>query len=321
MKLLCAIIVALFSTSSISLYADGGHKAHGADYGANGAEAYVSSPSSFDRDKFLNPYFLPFLEDVNNMILLDAGCGPGHFAIYAAEHGAKVYGFDINEQMIFSGINEVFKKGLMSKVILNVDDVQFLSYRSSFFDRAISINVAPNLPSSSVDTHFSEMQRVLKAGGEGIITVPISLDVVFTNNTQNDGKTFTEIERILKGLPDNPTSSDIYSNLMKLKDVVNATFVIKNSRLELVTDLNQLNEGQEIWRKLPVLVVPNYYHSEERYVSALKKVGFKIVKIEKPHFANEKERLKYNSSASPDMQFGSAYVKQGPYAIFWVKKS
>lgn len=315
------LVAALILASPIQLIANGEHASYGADYGEEGSKAYTISPSSFDRDKLLNPFFLPFLEDGKNLVFLDAGCGPGHFSIYAAEHGAKVFGIDINEPMITAGIKEVYEKGLVSKVSLEVGDVKLLPYRSGMFDRVISINVAPNLPSSSVEMHFSELYRVLKKGGVGVITVPISLDIVFTNGLQTDEEVLREINSVLSTLPNNPAPSQIYSSLMTLKSVVNATFVLKNDRLVLVTDASQIKPGQEIWRKLPVLVVPNYYHPEQEYIEACMNANLEIKEIQRPHFINENDRLEYNVQASPVTQFGSAYVKQGPYALFWVKKA
>lgn len=319
MKLFYSLMAILFSVSTFQLSASGGHALFGADYGDEGSKAYTASPSSFDRDKFLNPWFLPFLENVNNLVLLDAGCGPGHFAIYAAQRGARAFGVDINEPMIHAAIKEVWDKGLTEKVTLEVGDVKLLPYDSEMFDRTISINVVPNLPSSSVDMHFRELHRVLKKDGEAVITIPVSLGIIFTNGLQTEEEVGNEIDDVLKSLPINPTPAQIYDALMMLKGVVNATFVIKDGRLTLVTDVGQLNLGQEIWRKLSVLVVPNYYHSEQECIIACENANLVIEKIERPHFSNEMERLEHNLQANPETQFGSAYVDQGPYALFFVK--
>ena len=298
-----------------------GHSFHGADYGTEGSSAYSASPSSFDRDKFLNPYFLPFLKNLEGQILLDAGCGPAHFAIMAAREGAKVYGIDINENMIISGLKCTLEANLVSKVSLDVGTVSWLPYRSAMFDRILSINVACNISSGAVLMHFQEMSRVLKKDGLAILTVPISLDIVFTHEVKNQKDVLAHIDQVLEQLPDNPVPSQIYSHLMKLQEVVNATFIIKKERLALVTDLSQLKPGQEIWRKLPVLVVPNYYHSEREYTSALAATDLKIEKVEKPHFINPKDRLAYNRDSNSKTSFGPAYEKHAPYAIFYLRKS
>jgi hypothetical protein len=108
---------------------------------------------------------------------------------------------------------------------------------------------------------------------------------------------------------------------MELKEVVNATFAIKNGRLMLITDLSLLKPGQEIWRKLPVLVVPNFYHPEKEYIAALAQTDLTIEKVERPHFSNGRDRLKYNEHANAQTSFGKAYETHAPYAVFYLKKN
>jgi len=296
------------------------HSSRGAEYGKEGSMAYVMNPTCFDRQYFLDPCFLPFLDGSAQSTLLDAGCGPAHWAIRAAQHGAKVYGIDINEKMINTAKEQICTLGLTNEVKVEVGDVAELPYASHIFDRAISINVACNLPSSSVYSHFKEMHRVLKNGSEAIVTVPTSLGTVFSNGSKEDDFTFKHINEVLNELEDNPSPSRIYSGLMKLEEVINATFIVKGGRLTLITDIQQLTIGQKIWRKLPVLVVPNYYHPESEYLAVLDQIGFEVQKITRPHFINETQRLKYNKTADAQTRFGAAYSKQAAYAVYYLKK-
>ena len=318
LKFIC-IFISVFNVSVFSLTA-GGHINQGADYGKEGTCAYIVSPDTFDREKFLDPYFLPQLDEVNDKVVLDAGCGPGHWSVRAAQHGAKVYAIDINEKMIAAATQMVCDSEMANKISLDVGDVASLPYRSDLFDVTLSINVACNIPSSSVYSHFKEMHRTLKKGGLSVITVPTSLDVVFTNCETDKKMVLEHVHQVLNDLPDNPNFSDIYSHLMQLNEVVNATFAMKNNRLVLITDKNELQLGQQIWRKLPALAVPNYYHTEEEYLSTLNQLGYKIEKIEHPHFHNETERLQYNAIATEKLKFGPEYVQQGPYAIYHLRK-
>lgn len=296
------------------------HILEGSDYGEKGAAAYIASPSSFDRDKFLKPHLFSFMDNVSNQVVLDAGCGPAHDVLYMAQHGAKVFGIDINEKMIAAGMLEIYKAGLAEKASLNVGNVAFLPYRSEMFDRAISINVACNLPSQALNDHFEEMGRVLKIKGEAIISVPISLETVFTNGLADKKEAMAHIYQLLNNMDDNPSTDQIYTNLMTLQEVVNATFAIKNNRLVLITDKNELELGEPIWRKLPVLVVPNYYHTEEEYLEVLSRTHLKVEKIVYPYFSNEQERLEYNAKASPNAQFGPDYSNCSSYALLYVVK-
>src|SRR5579872_1850499 len=72
----------------------------GTNYGKEGAEAYAFNRHGPDGSILLDPYFVPYLENLEGKRMLDAGCGAAPWAIYAANHGAEVFGIDIQKGMI-----------------------------------------------------------------------------------------------------------------------------------------------------------------------------------------------------------------------------
>ncbi len=265
----------------LNAYAESAHQAGGTSYSQQGVPAYAQCNHGVDGTLFRDPFFLPVLTNVQDATLLDAGCGAGPWSMVAAQHGAKVYGIDIQEGMIACAKKSAQEQGILATQFA-VGSVALLPYENSFFDRAISINVGCNIPSDVFRAHFQEMYRTLKPGGQILITAPASFDTVFA--TEHDDASITQaINDVLTNL----TSVDddqIRSALSTLKTVLRATFVVREGKLILVTDEKILIEGEPIWRKIPGLVVPNYYHSEKAYIKELLAAGFNIEMVDRPFF-------------------------------------
>ncbi len=296
------------------------HTDKGTDYGKKAIVAYAESNHGSDGSVFLDPYFKHDIENLNNEKILDAGCGAGPWSIYAAQHGGEVYAIDIQDGMIQAAKKAVQAAKMFHKIFLVKGDVAKLPYKDNFFDKAISICVGCNLPLEAFEKHFFELQRTLKNNGTATIGAPASLDVVFSNGSRTDSEIFLHIQEVLRKLPNNPDPELIAEELSQLKDVLSATFYIRDGRVTLVTNEKELHEGEKIWRKLPKLVVPNRYYSKEYYVEILRKNGFFVEKVDLSHFKNEAERTNYNKSASTSSRLGQSYVLHAPFIVFHVKK-
>jgi len=102
------------------------------------------------------------------LVVLDAGCGTGFFALYMAKLGHKSYGLDFSKESL-----EIAKK-LVDKNKLHVDfrlgDVRKLPYKDKFFDLIISSGVIEHFPDTS--SALREYDRVLKKDGKFIGNVP-----------------------------------------------------------------------------------------------------------------------------------------------------
>lgn len=104
----------------------------------------------------------------------------------------------------------------------------------------------------------------------------------------------------------------------ELDDVYRATFVKKQDQWILVLDETILKSGEEIWRKIPKMAVPNRYHSQQEYVSLLQQKGFRIHQIYNPHFSSESEWKNYNINQK--YRLGHEYIEFSPFVIFIVEK-
>ncbi len=323
------LLVSLFATASIS--AEIGHNSQGSHYGEEGILSYAASRHGPDGSVFLDPYFVPVLTDVKDKLLLDAGCGAGPWSVFAAEHGAQVCGIDLQPGMIDAAAKAAKKAGVADLIEFSVGDVADLPYENSYFDLGISINVGCSLPSTGVafdangtprfaglGPHCLEMTRVLKEDGAFILTAPSSFGVVFTDGTCRECVDY-HIEEVLEEIESGDAPAKIASKLQELHEVNLATFAWRAEHLCLITDESELKAGEEIWRKIPGLAVPNYYHSEEEYLDNVTEAGFRVEKIYRPCFKNALERESFLND-HPQISLGEEYIGNPPYVIFHLRK-
>lgn len=310
------------SILSINLGYSEDFNSRGTDYGEDAIKKKIIPEQWPYTSQFLLKKILPHLQNVKGENILDGGCGEGMLVVPLASKGAMVYALDIQEEMIEEARIRVKNANLLNQVDFKVGDIAQMPYQDNFFDKVLSINVVCNLPHANIDNHFSEISRVLKKGGIAIVSIPSSLDVVFTTGIANKSTKMQQIKEVLARLPKYPKSSEIKSMLGLLREVLSATFTLnKEGYLVLVTDKNQLNEGQEIWRKLPDITIPNRYHSLPFLNQAIKKTALSIEKIEYPQFSSEDERISYNKSVFyPSQKLGHEYVGNPVFCIYYLKK-
>lgn len=296
------------------------HNERGTNYGREAVNIYGSTDQWSYIEYFLKPYFLPDLKNLDGQKVLDAGCGVGLWSIVAARNGGQVFGIDLQPGMITQAKTSSLIHGVAVRTEFVEGDVGKLPCEDATFDKALSINVACNLPDDALFAHLSEFFRVLKPGGEAIVTIPISLHALHTTGARDEMSVHRGIQQLLETLYDNPTPEEILSTLASLEDVLSATFTIENDRLVLVTELDQLEEGQEIWRKLPNMTLPNRYYSERRYQMAIEDSGLSIVNEERPVFSSEMEMEQFNEGKPAHLRMGPEYLSHPPFVIYHLKK-
>lgn len=106
---------------------------------------------------------------VNCNVVLDDGCGTGNIVIRLAKQGKKVYGIDGCKAMIEKARMKI-KDSFESNVVLDVGNIEDLSYIDRFFDGVVSNNVI-----FCVDRPFQmlrEAYRVLVEKGRLAISGP-----------------------------------------------------------------------------------------------------------------------------------------------------
>jgi len=92
--------------------------------------------------------------------VLDAGCGNGRFAYYAARYGAEVWALDLSSAVIVAQHNT---KGLERTYVIQ-GDLHRPPFAFESFDFIYSIGVLHHLPDP--EGAFRELLRFLKPGGE-----------------------------------------------------------------------------------------------------------------------------------------------------------
>lgn len=283
----------------------------GKEYGKQGIEVYAQTRHGPDGALFLDPYFVPYLLDLEGQVVLDAGCGAGPWAILAAQQGATVYGIDIQEGMIEKALQASKEAGVEDKTHFVVGDVGQLPYPDNFFDRAISINVGCNL--ADLEPHIKELHRVLKDGGIAVITAPTSFGTVFTDGKRLISDVLTTIENSLTD-----DQEAFPQSLKGLDEVYRATFAQVDGRWSLILNDSLLEHGEPIWRKIPKMMVPNYFHCECEYFTLFEDYNFTLRQVCRPYFASEQERQHYNRDHTDTL--GSQYVSHPPFVIFVIEK-
>jgi SAM-dependent methyltransferase len=96
------------------------------------------------------------LRPVPGEALLDLGCGSGRFALFAAEHGARVVGLDLAP---------FYLPRAVAQIDLVVGDLRRLPFRKASFAGAYSLDVLEHLDEQGVRDVLLEARRVLRAAG------------------------------------------------------------------------------------------------------------------------------------------------------------
>lgn len=104
--------------------------------------------------------------------ILDAGSGPGCYAIDVAQHGYRVAMFDLVGEMLQLGRSKVAEAGVSPRVTLTQGNLAALPYLDGVFDAVISLGAPlshiPDGPARA--TMIAELARVVKSGGMVLLT-------------------------------------------------------------------------------------------------------------------------------------------------------
>lgn len=147
------------------------------------------------------------------------------------------------------------------------------------------------------------MARTLKPGGLAIVTAPASLGALFTDGTPAE----TLLARIENALRE--------QTLAELKELYRATFALRDGRLTLVANGAELSPGEQIWRKLPGLAVPNRYHPEAVYLDEFLAAGFAVKRIDRPRLTKKKPA--FATAISPTTPSSSTVSKNSKKNILF----
>ncbi|MFN0065518.1 MAG: class I SAM-dependent methyltransferase [Chlamydiales bacterium] len=281
-------------------------------------EVDVFFSKSKDEALFLAPFFSRELDDIAEKIVLDSGCGAGLWGLKMASDGATVYGLSNRKE---DGITVL------------EGDFFALSYQDETFDRILSLNIGSHVPltmrflgeekfsNPSLEEYCRELARVMKVGAKMLLVTPASYDVVFTDGSCDEEAAYRHIQKVLEQVAGEQSHSNIIQQLETLEEVNRATFVQRGEKIVLVTDQKELKSGEQIWRKEPSGVELCYFHNEEEYLVALKRVGLFCKEITRPCFFG---KVKYNlfqaDLAEGERSLGTGYIEHNPFTIYTVEK-
>lgn len=201
------------------------------------------------------------------------------------------------------------------------------------FDRAVCVNIGTAIPSTlhilsdnqfleaGLGPQLCEIARVMNEGGRLMVAAPASYGVVFTNGSVPEEAALQHIEQVLAKIGDVQDPAVITQNLSELSEVMRASFVHKDNRLQLVTNEKELHIGQQLWCKVPEGVIASVYHSEEEYLVAIKRAGLTCEEIKRPcFFGNVKYDLWQRSKHECGRSLGTAYIEHHPFTIYYAVK-
>ena len=140
-------------------------------------------------------------KDAGHKNLLDLGTGLGQNALYFARQGFNVSAMDISDYAIQYLQNWAKNENLM--INAQIGDMRSLPYRDNSFDCIFAYHVISHSDSEGVRKIISEIERVLKPGGEVYLSFCSKETTVYTEShwPKLDNDTLISPTEAEKGIP------------------------------------------------------------------------------------------------------------------------
>ncbi len=286
-----------------------------------GAQAYAENRHGIDGAVLLDPYFTAHIMAIcsEGAAVADIGCGAAPWSIYAARWGAKaVRGFENSQQMLDQAEIALAQQDPEISGVIEVGygTVKEIAAEDSSFDLALSINVGCALPSSdetqtlggTLMDHFAEMRRVMKPGGYAVVTAPASLETVFTTYGDEENKV-AQLREVVGRVA---TEAELRDAVGSNTDILRATISRGEDGFTLADERGALPLGSAVLRKIPGLVVPNYFHDQGEYQDAIIDAQLRVVNLDTPTL--------HETSYHEGTGLGWKYVTDNPFNIYLLSK-
>lgn len=301
--------------------ASGSQYVHAKKYGSGEVKLFAKNRKAEPQNiAFLYAVMDEYLKsEIPGKKVLDIGCGIGSWSYKVAESGAKsVDGFDIQEQMVQHAKQATSQ---FSMVNIRVGDVMNMPYDDNTFDVALSFYVTCALRLEACISHFKEMHRVLVPGGKAMmvcISKP-AFERMFLKNGADRGMVEKEIESKLSSLKSYPLQDEINNEFKDLSDIIQAFFTIDNNngRLQRITDVSTLTDGQAIWSTCQIMTFAAYYYDDQFFQEQIKAAGLELNKIE--NYYTEERRVAYNST-KPEIELDKTIIDTPPFVMYHLSK-
>lgn len=125
-------------------------------------------------DNNYHEYFFNLIDDVENLKILDFGCGDGWTSIKLVEKGANVVGIDISEELIFKALENKEQLNYGDNLSFQVMAGEDLQFESDSFDMVVGNSV---LHHTEINGAINSIYRVLKDGGKAIFVEPMNQNI------------------------------------------------------------------------------------------------------------------------------------------------
>lgn len=124
-------------------------------------EQYMKAFEAFDK------YYGSILPQCKDSMILDIGCGGGHFLYYLDKKGYCNYlGIDISSQQVN------YCRENISDRVQQIDAADFLQGKEGAYDAIVANDVLEHIPKKETISFVSIIQKSLKPGGVFIARVP-----------------------------------------------------------------------------------------------------------------------------------------------------
>lgn len=117
-----------------------------------------------------NRYAHNSLGDLQDLVVLDLGCGTGHHSLRLAKKGALVYAVDLSAGMVERTKRRVKENGLGDRIKVLQMNAEELQFGDETFDIVFGHSV---LHHTNLDITRREVHKVLKRGGKGVFLEPL----------------------------------------------------------------------------------------------------------------------------------------------------
>jgi SAM-dependent methyltransferase len=108
--------------------------------------------------------------DLQDLVVLDLGCGTGHHSLSLAKKGALVYAVDLSAGMVEKTKRRVKENGLGDRIKVLQMNAEELQFGDETFDIVFGHSV---LHHTNLDITRREVHKVLKRGGKGVFLEPL----------------------------------------------------------------------------------------------------------------------------------------------------
>lgn len=187
------------------------------------ADSYAELiPTKAHNAYYERPAMLSLLPNVENKLILDAGCGTGMYTKILIEKGAKVTGIDANENMLKNAKKLVSNKAKLIQANLE-EPLPFLE--DDYYDGIVSALTITYF--SELDNVFKEFSRILKDKGWFLFSTEHPFFQYLCHKLDNYYQQ-RQLEYEWKGFNKNVVMKSYYHNLQTLTDgLTNNKFMIE----------------------------------------------------------------------------------------------